>query len=55
MVYPVVEEEQDNGVEDGYDQPSLETTKWAVYWDDEEHSWYYFDKIRGKAESKPQS
>ena len=47
LVYPVLEE-HGNTVEDEYEKPSLETSKWAVYWDDQEHSWYYFDKIKGK-------
>ena len=34
--------------EDEYDQPSLETAKWSVYWDPDQADWYFFNKISGK-------
>ena len=34
--------------EEVYDQPSLETAKWSVYWDPGQADWYFYNKISGK-------
>ena len=31
-----------------YDQPSLETANWSVYWDPEQADWYFYNKLSGK-------
>ena len=46
VVYP--SELRDNLIDTEYEQPSIETREWAVYWDNKERDWYYYDKIRGE-------
>ena len=46
VVYP--SELRDNLIQTEYERPSIETSEWAVYWDDKQRDWYYYDKIRGE-------
>ena len=46
VVYP--SELRDNLIDTEYEQPSIETREWAVYWDNKQRDWYYYDKIRGE-------
>ena len=46
VVYP--SELRDNLIDSEYERPSIETREWAVYWDNKERDWYYYDKIRGE-------
>ena len=46
VVYP--SELRDNLIDTEYEQPSIETREWAVYWDNTQRDWYYYDKIRGE-------
>ena len=50
MVYPTSDQEiLSNEIEQEtvYEKPSIETERWAVYWDKKEESWYFYDKISG--------
>ena len=38
----------DNLIEADYERPSIETEEWAVYWDNKQRDWYYYDKISGE-------
>ena len=46
VVYP--SDLGDNLIEAEYERPSIETEEWAVYWDNKQRDWYYYDKIRGE-------
>ena len=38
----------DNTIDDSYEKPSLETENWAVYWDERQKNWYFYDKLKGQ-------
>ena len=38
----------DNTIDYSYEKPSLETENWAVYWDERQKNWYFYDKLKGQ-------
>jgi len=59
LVYPTSDQEiltNEIDQKDAYEKPSIETDRWAVYWDKEEESWYFYDKLSGTTTwEKPES
>ena len=37
--------------EDLYEDPSVETERWSVYWDDKQEDWYFYNKISGNVQT----
>ena len=53
VVYPSGNDitEGENIIKDVYEEPSVETDRWSVYWDSSQNNWYFYDKKRSNHKS----